>query len=221
MNEREWAYWHRDAAPKTNYYQESLKELETIHNEFQYRRPRLLLHACCAPCAAFPLEFLEQTFDVTIFYNNSNIYPAEEYQRRLGELKRYLQEVWPGIPLIVPPYDNAAYTKKLEPQKDLPEGCGRCFYCYALRMDEAYRFAAMENFDFFTTVMTISRQKDSQKMNEIGRSLAKKYPSVRYFYSDFKKNRGIDRGQELSRQHSLYRQDYCGCLYSYQGRHPQ
>jgi hypothetical protein len=83
MNEREWAYWHRDAAPKTNYYQESLKELEAIHNEFQDRRPRLLLHACCAPCAAFPLEFLEQTFDVTIFYNNSNIYPAEEYERRL------------------------------------------------------------------------------------------------------------------------------------------
>ena len=137
-------------------------------------------------------------------------------------MKRYLKEVNPTLPhpveLIVPPYRNEEFTARLSVLKDVPEGGGRCFLCYGLRMDEAYRYASEHHFDYFTTVMTISRQKDSQKLNEIGRQLSHKYPDVPYFYSDFKKKKGIDRGQELSRLHQLYRQDYCGCRYSYEKR---
>ena len=208
------------AKPKINYWKMSVEEMTRIQAEG--RHPKLLMHACCAPCSAFPLEFLSGVFEVTFYYNNSNIYPAAEYQRRLEELKRYLEEVNPTLPhpvqLIVPPYRNEEFTARLAVLKDVPEGGGRCFLCYGLRMDEAYRYASEHHYDYFTTVMTISRQKNSQKLNEIGRQLSHKYPNVPYFYSDFKKKKGIDRGQELSRLHQLYRQDYCGCLYSYEKR---
>ncbi|MEG0176419.1 epoxyqueuosine reductase QueH [Anaerorhabdus sp.] len=203
---------------KINYYQQSLDEIEKI--KLTKQRPSLLLHACCAPCAAFPLEFLNNVFNCTILYNNSNIYPSDEYYRRLNELKRYLDEfnqvATNKIKLVEVNYDNELYTKKLEPLKDYPEGSIRCFTCYSLRMEEAYNYASNNHFDYFTTVMTISRQKDSQKLNEIGSKLQSHYPTVKYFYSDFKKKKGIDRARELSKQHNLYRQQYCGCIYSYQ-----
>ena len=120
--------------------------------------------------------------------------------------------------MIFPPYDNLSYTKKLEPLKDEPEGYLRCFYCYALRMREAYEYANDNHFDYFTTVMTISRQKDSLKLNEIGHSLEKKFPSVKYFYSDFKKSGGQVRRDEIVHEYNLYSQDYCGCIYSYKER---
>ncbi len=205
----------RKSCPKTNYYLESLKEAEKIKKESAGRRPKLLLHACCAVCASFPIEFLTDIFDVTIYYNNSNIWPKAEYDRRLSELKRYIEESGSRIGLIVTDYDNENYMKKLEPYRDDPEGFRRCFLCYTLRMDEAYQYAEEHGFDYFTTVMSISRQKDSQKMNEIGRSLSRKYPSVRYFYSDFKKGGGQVRQHELVEQYCLYRQDYCGCEYSW------
>ena len=209
----------RKCSPKTNYYRMSLNELDRIRAEFT-RKPRILVHACCAVCASFPLEFLSETFDVTVFFNNSNIWPKAEYDRRLQELRRYLAETAPEISLIVKPYDNEAYMKPLEPMKDDPEGFGRCFYCYAVRMREAYAYAEENGFDFFTTVMSISRQKDSQKINEIGRSLSRLYPSTAYFYSDFKKGGGQIRQKELCDEHHLYRQDYCGCVYSWQSTHP-
>ena len=220
------AYRHylasRKSSGKTNYYLMSLKEIDQIRREFPDRRPRLLLHACCAVCASWPLEFLSSVFDLTVFFNNSNIWPSAEYERRLQELRRYLEETDPGhqIRLVVTPYDNEAYTRKLEPMKDDPEGYGRCFFCYATRMNEAYAYAAASGYDFFTTVMSISRQKDSQKMNEIGKSLSSRYPGTRYFYSDFKKAGGQQRKDELSEAHHLYRQDYCGCIYSWESRHP-
>ena len=213
----------RQKAYHTNYYLESLKEIREIQAKYSDRKPKLLLHACCAVCASWPLEFLSSIFDITIYFNNSNIYPEEEYSRRLSELQRYLSEVYPdqSIHLVVTPYDNQAYTEKLKPMKDDPEGFGRCFYCYALRMNQAYAYASEQHFDYFTTVMSISRQKDSQKMNEIGKSLAKKYPDVSYFYSDFKKANGQKRKDELTEAHHLYRQDYCGCIYSFETRHPE
>lgn len=203
---------------KINYYQQSLDEINEIKKKGI--RPTLLLHACCAPCATFPLEFLNEIFDCTILYNNSNIYPSDEYHRRLNELKQYLSYInkhnTHQIHLIEVPYDNESYTKKLEPLKDYPEGSQRCFTCYTLRMHEAYQYAQDHHFDYFTTVMTISRQKDSQKLNEIGTALQKQFPNVKYFHSDFKKKQGIDRGRELSNQYNLYRQQYCGCIYSYE-----
>ncbi|MEG0165066.1 epoxyqueuosine reductase QueH [Anaerorhabdus sp.] len=203
---------------KVNYYQQSIDEIERIKQSSH--RPTLLLHACCAPCAAFPIEFLSETFDCTIYYNNSNIYPSAEYHRRLDELKRYLVEVNHSlkheVKLIECIYDNDAYTKILEPLQDKPEGGERCFLCYTKRMKESFEYASKNNYEYFTTVMTISRQKDSQKINEIGTSLQDLFPTTKYFHSDFKKKKGIDRGRELSTEHNLYRQQYCGCIYSYQ-----
>ncbi len=209
----------RKSSSKVNYYLLSQKEIATIRQEFTDRKPRILIHACCAVCASWPLEMLAEIFDVTVYYNNSNIWPTAEYERRRDELVRYIEETNPAIELIIPAYDNEAYTKMLEPRKDDPEGWKRCFFCYAYRMDEAYRYAAEHGYDYFTTIMSISRQKDSQKMNEIGRDLSAKYPAVRYFYSDFKKGGGQVRQKELVDAHQLYRQDYCGCIYSYQSRH--
>ena len=200
---------------KIDYYRQSIETIEQLKGT----RPKLLLHACCAPCASFPLEFLQEAFDVTIFYNNSNIYPTEEYERRLNELKAFLEDHHPDVKLIVTPYDNEGYTKKLEPLKDLPEGRERCFMCYTLRMNEAFAYANDNGYEYFTTVMTISRQKDSQKLNEIGRKLNEKYPNTTYFHSDFKKKKGIDRSVEIAKALNLYKQDYCGCIYSYNKRH--
>lgn len=206
---------------KINYYQQSVDELEAIKRDNLH--PKLLLHACCAPCSAFPLEFLCPYFDITIYYNNSNIYPENEYARRLQELRQYLntwrEKTGYEVKLIVPPYMGEAYTEKIAVLKDEPEGSSRCVMCYTLRMNEAYAYASEHAFDYFTTVMTISRQKNSQILNDVGRKLSVKYPNVKYFYSDFKKKRGIDRGLELSRENNLYRQDYCGCKFSYEKRH--
>lgn len=207
----------KKSMPKVNYYQ---KSLDIIHDlQAKHERPKLLLHACCAVCAGWPLEFLHETFDVTVFYNNSNIWPQEEFERRRDELLRLIHEIYgEDIPVIIPSYDNVSYTKELEPMKDDPEGWQRCFYCYEKRMNEAFQYAKENGFDYVTTVMSISRQKDSQKLNEIGERLEKKYPGVKYLYSDFKKKGGQVRRDEIVKEYDLYAQDYCGCIYSYQER---
>ena len=159
------------------------------------------------------------SFSLTLYYNNSNIYPKEEYERRKNELIRFVHEVYgESVSMVFPAYDNVSYTKELEPMKDDPEGWERCFYCYEKRMEEAYRYATEHDYDYMTTVMSISRQKDSQKLNEIGEKLSKKYPKVKYFYSDFKKKGGQIRRDEIVKEYDLYHQDYCGCIYSYQER---
>lgn len=210
----------RKAMNKINYYLASLEEIRRIKKEFGGRKPKLLLHACCAVCSGWPLEFLSDIFDVTVFYANSNIWPSAEYERRLSELKRFLKEVYgTAVALVVPDYNNAVYTKQiLESRKDDPEGYKRCFGCYTARLQEAYRYAAEHGFDYVTTVMTVSRQKDSQKLNEIGHALSLLYPDTKYFYSDFKKKGGQERRDELASAHHLYRQTYCGCIYSWQER---
>ena len=209
----------RKASDKKNYYLESLKEIENIRKDYK-RRPRLLLHACCGPCAGWPLEFLADVFDITIMYNNSNIWPEEEYERRRDELKRLVHEAWDDrFEIVIPPYDNENYTKDLEPMKDEPEGWIRCFYCYGKRMKEGFAYAEANGFDYYTTVMTISRQKDSQKLNEIGMKLSEQYPSVKWFASDFKKKGGQVRRDEIVREYDMYRQEYCGCIYSAEQRH--
>ena len=201
---------------KVNYQRLALKELET----FQGKKKSLLFHVCCGPCSCYPLTFLAPYFDITIYYANSNIYPKEEYDHRLAELKRllecYKRDRGYDIKLIVPPYENEAYTKKLAPLAHLGEFSERCFLCYRLRMEEAYDYAEANGFDYFTTVMTVSRQKNSQKLNEIGAELEKKHTHTKYFYSDFKKNKGLEIGTEIRKSYDLYNQDYCGCVYSYE-----
>jgi predicted adenine nucleotide alpha hydrolase (AANH) superfamily ATPase len=199
-----------------NYYKISLKELETLPVS---PKPTLLLHACCGPCSCFPLTFLCPHFQVTIYYNNSNIYPESEYTRRLEELKKFLlyfkRDYGYDVALVVPPYDNETYNLDLEPYASLPEGQKRCWICYRKRMKEAYDYGEKEGFDYFTTVMTISRQKDSQVLNQIGKELEAEHTKTKYFYSDFKKNKGIDIGQEMRKHYDLYSQLYCGCKYTY------
>ena len=187
---------------KINYYKKSLEELEALPKD---KKPSLLLHACCGPCSTFPLTFLCPHFDVTIFFNNSNIYPSEEYFRRLNELKKFLE-------FFKRDYEN--YNKDLEKFADQDEGKERCFLCYEKRMDQAFNFANENGYDFFTTVMTISRQKNSQKINEIAGKLQEKYGKTHYFFSDFKKNKGIDVAREMRIHYDLYQQLYCGCKFT-------
>lgn len=201
---------------KTFYYDLSIDEIEEIKKSG--KRPILGIHICCAPCACFPLEFLTPYFQVKLLYANSNIYPREEYDRRLSELKRYLkifnEEHHQDVELIEFIYDNDEYNKSLAPYALEKEGGKRCLICYEKRMDLTYRYADEHGYDYFTTVMTISRQKDSFILNDIGEKLSKKN-KTKYFYSDFKKHQGIDRATELRKEYNLYNQLYCGCVYSY------
>ena len=201
---------------KINYYLQSLDELEKI--KASGKRPKLLFHVCCGPCACWPLEFLCPHFDVTIYYNNSNIYPAEEFQKRLAEVRKllsyYERDYGYHIELLVPPYDYETYRKDLEPYADEPEGRNRCQICYRKRMEEAYDYAEEHDYDYFTTVMTVSRQKNSQIMNLIGKELEAKHKRCKYFYSDFKKADGALKGKEIRERYDLYNQNYCGCEFS-------
>ncbi|MBR2067531.1 MAG: epoxyqueuosine reductase QueH [Solobacterium sp.] len=216
MNKEEFfAYLQeRKKMPKTNYHLLALEEIKKIDQ--LETKPSILLHACCIVCACWPIEFLKQHFNITLLYNNSNIYPKEEWDLRLLEMKRYVQKRYGDeIQVVVKEYDNQQFTKKLESRKDDPEGYKRCFICYEDRMKEAFTYANEHHFDYFTTVMTFSRQKDSQKLNEIGRSLAKEFEYTKYFYSDFKKDNGQLHSNEICSTYNLYKQNYCGCIYSY------
>lgn len=201
---------------KTLYYDKSIEEIERIKKT--HKRPTLGIHICCGPCSMFPLEFLTPIFKVVILFANSNIFPSEEYYRRLNELKKYVDifnlEHHQDVEIVEFAYQNKEFTQCLEPHKDDYEGGFRCHLCYEKRMRETYKYANDHNFDYFTTVMTISRQKDSYVLNEIGEKLSHEF-NTKYFYSDFKKKRGIDRGIELRKQYNLYNQEYCGCVYSY------
>jgi len=204
---------------KDYYYQLGIETLNEIKKSG--KKPTLLLHSCCAPCNCYPMLVLSEYFEMTLYFNNNNIYPREEYLIRLNELINYTNDFnkqhQTNIDIIVTEYDNETYNKHLEPYKDEPELANRCWLCYRLRMEEAYQYASLHNFDYFTTVMTISRQKNSIKLNEIGMELALRYPNVKYFVSDLKKHGGSDMSSQLTKELDLYRQQYCGCIYSYQG----
>jgi predicted adenine nucleotide alpha hydrolase (AANH) superfamily ATPase len=201
---------------KTYYYDLSIEEIDKI-KQLDYK-PSILLHSCCAPCSSFPLEFLYPYFNITIYYNNSNIYPLQEYTIRMEEQVRYVQQFNElhdtNVQIIVTTYDEENYHKLLEPLKDEPECGKRCHLCYRLRMEEAYQYAHNNHFDYFCTIMTISRQKSSIVMNQIGQELEQKYPNTKYFYSDFKKKDGLLRRNALVKEYNLYNQTYCGCRYS-------
>lgn len=202
---------------KTNYYligEDILKQIDK-----SLKKPKLLLHACCGPCSTYPLLYLCPHFEVTIFFNNSNIYPKAEYVRRLEELKKFLilfeNDYGYKVNVVQTEYNNEKYNIDLETYKDLPEGSTRCYICFTKRMNEAYDYASKNGFDYFTTVMSVSRQKNSQVLNKIGEELSIKYPNVKYFYSDFKKNDGGLKARNMRIKYNLYQQLYCGCKYTY------
>lgn len=187
-----------------------LKEL-TLKNE----KPKLLLHVCCAPCSSYVLEYLTKYFDITVFYYNPNISSKEEYDKRYNEEKRFVTEYpFPyEIKVINGKYDNDLFESTIKGLENEKEGGKRCFKCYRLRLEESAKYAKENNFDYFTTTLTISPYKNSQVLNEIGHELSEKY-DIKYLYSDFKKKNGYKRSIELSHIYNLYRQDFCGCVYS-------
>ena len=177
--------------------------------------PSLLLHACCAPCSSYVLEYLSQYFSITIFYYNPNITEESEYRKRAAEEQRLISEL-PAknkISFIEGRYDPERFFEMAKGKEDIPEGGARCFDCYRLRIAETADIAKQHGFDYFTTTLSISPLKNAQKLNEIGGEEAER-TGVPYLFSDFKKREGYKRSIQLSAQHNLYRQNYCGCIYS-------
>ena len=176
---------------------------------------KLLLHACCAPCSSAVLEKLGNFFDITIFYYNPNITDENEYIKRVEEIKKFISSFSVKYPIKLiegryNPLEFFAVSKGLENEKERGK---RCFKCYGLRLEETAKIADNLKFDYFTTTLTLSPYKNAIWLNEIGEELDKKY-NCTYLYSDFKKKNGYKRSIELSKEYNLYRQDYCGCVYS-------
>lgn len=193
------------------------KELDKIISALEQRdeKKTLLLHSCCAPCSSYVLEYLSQYFYITVFYYNPNIYPPQEYDTRLKEQKRLVSQMPVPLPVQVAEgvYEPERFFEMAEGMEQLPEGGERCFRCYGLRMRKAAEYAAAHGFDYFTTTLSISPLKNAGKLNEIGLKLAEE-TGVPYLLSDFKKKNGYKRSIELSAEYGLYRQNYCGCVYS-------
>lgn len=199
---------------KINFQKELQKVLKNLENS--NKKPKLLLHACCGPCFTIPFENLKNHFDITIIYNNSNIYPKEEHDRRLNELKKYVLDISSQIKIIEVDYDNTTYNIDLEQYANMPEGHERCRVCFRKRLMFGFQYAKENNFDYFGTVMTISRYKNAQDINQIGYALEKEFPSVKWLPADFKKNDGYEKSLIIIKEHEMYFQEYCGCKYSYQ-----
>lgn len=196
---------------KENYglmLENTLKKLEK-----NGERPSLLLHACCAPCSSYVLEYLSKYFDITLYYHNPNIYPEEEFSFRLSELKEFTRKAGYDISVNVPEYNSDEFFGAVRGLEDLKEGGERCKICYELRLCKTAKAAACGGYDYFTTTLSISPYKNAEWLNEIGAKLEKEF-GVKYLYSDFKKKNGYKRSIELSSEYGLYRQDYCGCIFS-------
>ncbi len=193
------------------------KELDSIieKNGREGIKPSLLLHACCAPCASYCIEYLAEHFDITVFYYNPNISPVDEFYKRAAEMGRFLNEFPPAkdITMIVPPYDSGEFYDAAKGLENEPEGGARCRECFKLRLEKTAEYAKEQGFDFFTTTLTVSPLKNAAVLNETGEKSGEKY-GVKFLPSDFKKKDGYKRTIVLSAQYGLYRQNYCGCEFS-------
>lgn len=176
-------------------------------------RGSLLLHSCCAPCSSYVLEYLTKYFNITVYYYNPNIYPREEYDKRLAEQRRLISLAAPEAALVAGEYDDGAFYERVRGLEGCPEGGARCAECFKLRLGEAARYAAENGFDWFTTTLTVSPHKNSALLNELGEAAGALY-GVKFLPSDFKKRDGYKRSIELSGKYGLYRQNYCGCKFS-------
>lgn len=179
------------------------------------KRPTLLLHACCAPCSSYVLEYLSQYFQITLFFFNPNIDPEEEYRFRERELERLIQEMHLSdqVKILSAEYRPEDFSAIARGMEHLPEGGSRCAACYRLRLRASAEAARAGNFDFYTTTLSISPYKNAEWLNTIGEEEGAR-AGVRWLFSDFKKKNGYKRSCELSAQYGLYRQDFCGCVYS-------
>lgn len=205
-------------------FQKDLDELiNSLTANADDKKPSLLLHACCGPCSSYVLEYLAKFFQITVLYYNPNIYPREEYERRLNELKALYKKFPPvlegGVQLVESDYNpeefyDAVGTREEPELANEKERGERCRRCYELRLHRSYDYALENKFDYFCTTLSISPFKDAEKINVIGMQLGDKGDSPRWLPSDFKKHGGFKRSLEISEEYGMYRQQYCGCVYS-------
>lgn len=202
---------------KINYQKILDKILENIKKDNV--RPKLLVHSCCAPCSSYVLEYLNDYFDITVLYYNPNISPKEEYEKRKAEQIRFIHERFSNdntnnkVSFMDCDYESEKYTKIAKSLEKEPEGGMRCVECFRLRLDKTAELAKLYGFDYFVTTLSISPLKNAQLINRIGSEISEKY-GVSYLPSDFKKREGYKRSIELSKKYGLYRQNFCGCVYS-------
>ncbi len=196
-----------------NYQKEMEKSIEEFTKEGEV--PSLLLHSCCAPCSSYVLETLSENFRITVFYYNPNIYPEEEYWKRVKEQESFIKRLPVRYPVtfLEGVYEKDRFYQAVKGLEKEPEGGERCSVCFRLRLGEAVKEAVKGNFDYVTTTLTISPLKNARKLNEIGEELCREQPVI-WLPSDFKKKNGYKRSTELSKEYGMYRQDYCGCVYS-------
>ena len=195
-------------------YQKELEKIIELHVKKE-EVPKLLLHACCAPCSSYVLEYLSKYFQIDILFYNPNIATEKEYRHRAEELIRLTGEmkfIYPVRP-VIESYHAEEFYQCVEGLEQCEEGGNRCFQCYRLRLEHTARIAAEKKYDYFTTTLSISPLKNAEKLNEIGKNLENKY-GVKYLLSDFKKRNGYQRSVELSKEYRLYRQNFCGCIFS-------
>ncbi len=174
-------------------------------------KPKMLLHACCAPCSTSVIERLRSEFHLTTYFYNPNIHPREEYELRTRQMKEYAQKV--EVEFIEPEYEQERWFALTQNMEMVPEGGERCRACYRLRLETTADYGARRGYDYFATTLSVSPHKNAQKINQIGRKASQKY-RIKYLETDFKKREGFKRSVELSKSQGLFRQDYCGCIYS-------
>lgn len=201
----------------TNYHKLCLEEISKLNEP-----KTILLHSCCAPCSSYVISFLSDYFDITVLYYNPNIYPEEEYNKRKKEQIKLIQELKTKNKLnfIDCDYDNNLYNELVNGYENIPEGGKRCHICFNLRLEKTAQIAKKNNYDYFCSTLTVSPHKNSQIINKIGENISNNY-HIKWLYSDFKKNEGFKKSIELSKKYNLYRQDYCGCIYSKKARENQ
>ena len=201
---------------KQNYQKELEKKIQKL--QMEQKVPTLLLHACCAPCSSYVLEYLAEYFHITVFFYNPNITEAAEYHKRVEEEKRLIRElpVRYSVSFIEGTYEPERFVAEIKGLEQVPEGGVRCEKCFALRLTETAKLAQKKEFDYFTTSLTISPLKNAALLNKVGEAVAAEYchGATAFLNSDFKKKNGYKRSVELSEIYDLYRQDYCGCIYS-------
>lgn len=191
---------------------ENYNDFLTFIKNLNYK-PKLLLHACCAPCSTHCLFVLRKYFDITIFYSNDNIYPFFEYQKRLDEIKKFLNDFDINVKEVDDGYNHDDFLNAIKGLENLGERSERCYNCYMLRMEKTIKMAKDLGFEYFTTTLSLSPYKNSNWINEIGYKLEKEY-GIKYLYSNFKKENGYKNSIKMSEEYCLYRQNYCGCEFS-------
>lgn len=196
-------------------YQKKLEEI-IKKNEQEGKIPTLLMHSCCAPCSSYCIEYLSKYFNITLYFYNPNISYKEEFEKRALELKRLVNSMNLARPvnIVIEHYEPQEFYDIAKGLEDEPERGKRCEKCFNLRLNQSANYASKHNFDYFTTTLSISPHKNAELLNNIGRNLSAIY-NIPYLYSDFKKKNGYKRSIELSNEYNLYRQNYCGCIYSY------